>query len=177
MILMTEARLNYEWLMDLVAKGEEQFLVADWGCGMKRYRSFGFGNKGLIMVNEVKREAHILVYPNGELAEITADDIDMESIGKTGYSYDVEKLKVSYRFEVERYRNGIAMVSWMLHPDGSYYMDEDRYGCQDDEEVWVYAYIDTDCQVLVKFQQMESKQIKEKLFEEALQNRVAFVVH
>ena len=156
-----KAREDYDWLMDYVKSGKEKFLTADWGCGMTRYRSFGFGNKGLIIVNEEKREAHMLVYPDGELAGFTAGDMDMESIGQTGHTHEVTGMKVNYRLEVERFRDGVALVSWMLHPDGSYYADEDSYGHQDDKEVWVYAYIDTDCRVLVKFQQMETKEERE----------------
>lgn len=151
-----KAREDYEWLMDYVKSGKERFLVADWGCGMTRYRSFGFGNKGLILVNEEKQEAHMLVYPNGELAGFTADDMDMERIAKMNYTYDVKHMRVSHRLEVERFRDGLALVSWMLHPDGSNDVDEDGYGRQDDDEVWLYAYIDTDCRVLVKFQPMET---------------------
>ena len=164
-----KAREDYEWLMDYVKSGKERFFVSDWGCGMTRYRSANIGNKGLILVNEVKREAHMLVYPDGELAGFTADDIDMESISKTRRDYDAKRLTVSYRLEAERYKDGVAMVSWMLHPDGSYFADEDGFGRQDDEEVWAYAYIDTDCRVLVKFQTMDTKEECDKFFRIALQ--------
>ena len=164
-----KAREDYEWLMEYVKSGKERFFVSDWGCGMTRYRSFGIGNKGLIMVNEEKREAHMLVYPDGELAGFTADDIDMESIGKTGRTYDAERLTVSYRLEAERFKDGVAMVSWMLHPDGSYFADEGGFGRQDDEEVWAYAFIDTDCRVLVKFQTMDTKEECDKFLRIALQ--------
>ena len=163
-----KAREDYEWLMDYVKSGKERFLVADWGCGMTRYRSFGFGNKGLILVKEEKREAHLLVYPDGELAGFTADDMDMESIAQTGYEHEVKSLTVNYRLEAQRFRDGVALVSWMLHPDGSYYADEDGYGRGNDKEVWVYAYIDTDCRVVVKFQKMDTLEERGYFFRMAM---------
>ena len=164
-----QAREDYEWLMEYVKSCKERFFVSDWGCGMTRYRSFGIGNKGLILVNEEKKEAHMLVYPDGELAGFTADDIDMESINKTGRTYDAEQLTVSYRLVVQRYKDGVALVSWMLHPDGSYFADEGGFGRQDDEEVWAYAYIDTDCRTLVKFQVMDDDETKQHFFQIAVQ--------
>lgn len=159
-----KAREQYEWLMGYVKSGKERFFISDWGCGMTRYASGQWGSKGLILVNEEKREAHMVVFPDGSLPIFTQDDLDMESIAATGYDYDARKLMVDYTMGVDRFRDGVARVHWMLHPDGSYYADEDGFGRQDDDEVWVYAYIDTDCRVLVPFRQMESKEEEEQNF-------------
>jgi hypothetical protein len=62
------------------------------------------------------------------------------------------------------YKDGVARVEWMLYPDGRYFADEDGFGMEDNDEVNINAYIDTECRVLVKFQNMEGK----SLFNEAL---------
>ena len=52
-----------------------------------------------------------------------------------------------------RYQDGVAGgVHWQLNPDGRYYRDDDGYGMTDDEETTVYGFIDTEMNVLVKFQ-------------------------
>jgi len=142
---------NYEWLMDYQRRKDE-FIVSDWGCGLQRYRSKGWNNKGLIIVNPDQKKAYMLVYPDGEIIGFSINDLDLESIEKTGYAHEAKRLKVNYRFEVERFQDGKARVYWMLHPDGSYYADEEGYGRTDDEEVYIYAYIDTECKVIRKFQ-------------------------
>ena len=53
---------------------------------------------------------------------------------------------------VSCFQNGVAKVSWQLNPDGRYYRDDDGYGMTDDEETTVYGFIDTEMNVLVKFQ-------------------------
>ena len=62
----------------------------------------------------------------------------------------------------------IAYVSWMLYPDGRYFADEDGFGMEDNDEVNISAYIDTQCRVVVKFQDMEDSEKRKQLREEAL---------
>jgi hypothetical protein len=46
---------------------------------------------------------------------------------------------------------GLARVDWMLYPDGRYFGDEDGFGMEDNDEVNIYGYIDTNCRVVKKF--------------------------
>ena len=66
------------------------------------------------------------------------------------------------------YQDGIAYVSCMLYPDGRYFADEDGFGMEDNDEVNISAYIDTQCRVVVKFQDMEYSEKRKQLQEEAL---------
>ena len=52
-------------------------------------------------------------------------------------------------------RKGVAEVLWQLNPDGRYYMDEDGFGMTSDEEITVYGFIDSEMNVLVKFQYID----------------------
>lgn len=47
-------------------------------------------------------------------------------------------------------------------------MDEDGFGMESCVEESIGAYIDTNCKVLVKFQDMEDGHRRERLYEEAL---------
>ena len=158
--------MTYEWLMDYQEK-EDAFWISDLGCGMQRYRSRGWGNKGLIVLNTTTKAVYPLVYPDGEITIFTKDDIDWESVGKLKFNDDAHRLWVSYRFSIWNFENGVARLNWMLHPDGTYYADEDGFGMKSYDEVYVSAYIDTNCRVLVKFQEMEDLEKCNKLREEA----------
>lgn len=147
---MDEQEKTYEWLKEYQQQSGE-FFVGDCGCGMTRYRSKPWGNKGLILANEEEKRAWLLVYPDGKVVGFKADDFDMESIRQTGYAHVVERMTVDYLLDVGEFKDGKAVVTWMLHPDGSYYADEDGFGRTDADEVCIYAVIDTHCQVVQKF--------------------------
>ncbi len=59
-------------------------------------------------------------------------------------------------------------MDWMLYPDGRYFADEDGFGMEDNDEVNISAYIDTQCRVVVKFQDMEDEGKRRRLREEAI---------
>ena len=78
------------------------------------------------------------------------------------------RLAAHYPFDIYPFKNGVACVSWTLYPDGMYFMDEDGFGMEPCVEESTWAYVDTNCKVLVKFQDMEDRHIRERLYEEAL---------
>ncbi len=86
--------------------------------------------------------------------KFTTDDIDWASIEKLPEKAKMRAQAMSARFPtfIHKFQNGIAQVSWQLNPDGRYYMDEDGFGMTSDEEITVYGYIDSEMNVLVKFQ-------------------------
>ena len=151
---MDEQEKTYEWLIEYQRQSGE-FIVNEYGCGMTRYRSRPWGNKGLIVANEEEKRAWMLVYPDGRITGFNAGDFDMESIKTTGCEHIVERMTVDYMFDVEKFKDGKAVVTWMLRPEGSYYADEGGFGRTDDGEVCIYAVIDTHCQVVKKFQASE----------------------
>lgn len=50
--------------------------------------------------------------------------------------------QVNFIAGIEPFRDGLACFRWMVQPDGFYYTDEDGFGAEDDEEIWLYALID-----------------------------------
>ena len=97
------------------------------------------------------------------------DDIDWDNVKRLEHNYDAKRLIADYGgLSISDYKDGIAYVSWMLYPDGRYFADEDGFGMEDNDEVNISAYIDTQCRVVVKFQDMEDDEKRKRLREEAL---------
>ena len=87
------------------------------------------------------------------------------------HNYDAKRLVADYGgLSIGDYQDGLAYVSWMLYPDGRYFADEDGFGMEDNDEVNISAYIDTQCRVVVKFQDMEDDGKRRRLREEAIKN-------
>ena len=49
--------------------------------------------------------------------------------------------QVNFVAGIGSFRDGLASFRWMVQPDGFYYTDEDGFGAEDDEELWLYALI------------------------------------
>ena len=49
---------------------------------------------------------------------------------------------VRFVFRIYGYKNGKALVSWTLQPDGRYFEDEDGFGAEHCEEICLYSYLD-----------------------------------
>lgn len=60
-------------------------------------------------------------------------------------------MSAHYPSFIRDYDGGVAIVDWQLIPDGMYWMDEDGYGMTFDVETPIYAVVDKDLNVLVKF--------------------------
>ena len=101
------------------------------------------------------KKAYAITEPDGTLVGFTKDDIDWDNVSQLEHNGDAYRLRASYAFGVEDYSDGLACVCWMLYPDGRYFADSDGFGMEDNDEVNVYAYIDTECRVIIKFQDLE----------------------
>ncbi len=110
------------------------------------------------LMNENEYRAYEIMDEDLKFVNFTTDDIDWKSI-KCLPEYMKERARnLSVRFPtfVRRFQNGVAEAYWQLNPDGRYYRDEDGYGMTDDEETSVYGFIDTEMNMLVKFQYIGS---------------------
>lgn len=114
-----------------------------WGWWKQRY-----------LIDHNNGRAYEIMDGNMNFVNFTTEDIDWESIDKLPEKAILRAQSMSAQFPtfIRKFSNGIAEVSWQLNPDGKYYMDEDGYGMTDDKEITVYGYIDTEMNVLVKFQ-------------------------
>ncbi len=52
---------------------------------------------------------------------------------------------------ISKFVDGICRFSWMVQPDGMYWMDEDGYGMTNDEEIWLYALMNEKGEFITPF--------------------------
>lgn len=163
---------SYDDLMAEMGKddADRDFNFKDKGCGMICFWSKTWGNKHTFIVNTNLKKAYEIVNPEGKLVGFTLDDIEWDNVNQLEHNYEAKELQTSYSFGIGDYESGIASVDWMLHPDGRYFADEDGFGMRDDDEVYISAYIDTECRVLVKFQNMDDPAKAKELYQMALKN-------
>lgn len=166
-------RLNptYDDLMADLEKNDDQadYYHRDMGCGMLRFSNRSYGNKQIFIVNPAIKKVYPISEANGKLVGFTSDDIDWDNVNQLEHNADAKKLIADYGgLSIGDYRDGVARVDWMLYPDGRYFADEDGFGMEDNDEVNICAYIDTECKVLVKFQDMEDPEKSKNLYQEAL---------
>ena len=166
-------RLNptFEDLMADWEKSDDEadYYHRDMGCGMLRFSNRSYGNKQIFIVNPAIKKVYPISEPNGKLIAFTHEDIDWDSVNQLEHNGDARRLVAGYGgLSIGEYQDGLAYVSWMLYPDGRYFADEDGFGMEDNDEVNIAAYIDTQCRVVVKFQDMEDDGKRKQLREEAL---------
>ena len=166
-------RLNptFDDLMADLEKSDDQadYYHRDMGYGMLCFRNRSYGNKQTFIVNPALKKVYPISEANGKLVGFTHDDIDWDNVNQLEHNGDAERLVADYGgLSIEGYQDGIARVDWMLYPDGRYFADEDGFGMEDNDEVNITAYIDTQCRVVVKFQAMEDEGKRRMLREEAI---------
>lgn len=166
-------RLNptFEDLMADWEKSDDEadYYHRDMGYGMLRFGNRSFGNKQIFIVNPALKKVYPISAPNGHLVGFTHDDIDWDNVNQLEHSYNAQRLVAEYSgLSIGDYQDGVAYVNWMLYPDGRYFADEDGFGMEDNDEVNISAYIDTQCRVVVKFQDMEDDGKCRRLREEAI---------
>ena len=148
---------------------EADYYHRDMGYGMLRFSNRSWGNKQIFIVNTSLKKVYPITKSTGELIIFTHDDIDWDNVNQLEHNGNAKRLVAKYGgLSIGDYQDGLAYVSWMLYPDGRYFADEDGFGMEDNDEVNISAYIDTQCRVVVKFQEMKDEEKRRKLREEAL---------
>lgn len=159
---------------DLMADLEKSDDEADYfhrymGCGMLRFSNRAHGNKQIFIVNPAIKKVYPISDHDGELVGFTRDDIDWDSVNLLEHNGDAYRLVANYGgLSIGDYQDGVASVEWTLYPDGRYFADEDGFGMEDNDEVNITAYIDTQCRVVVKFQDMEDDEKRRMLRKKAI---------
>lgn len=145
---------TFDDLMADLEKSKEQadYYHRDMGYGMIRFKNKSYGNKQIFIVNPAIKKVYPISAADGKLVGFTHDDIDWDSVNQLENNGDAERLVADYGgLSIGDYQDGLARVDWMLYPDGRYFADENGFGMEDNDEVVVSAYIDTQCRVVVKF--------------------------
>ena len=109
------------------------------------------------LIDNKNCRAYEIMDGNMDFVNFTTDDIDWDSIKQLPEKAKMRAQEMSAQFPtfIRGFRKGVAEVSWQLNPDGRYYTDEDGFGMTSDEEITVYGFIDSEMNVLVKFQYID----------------------
>lgn len=144
---------SYDDLMAELEKSEDiaDYNHRDMGCGMIRFTNKSYGNKQSFIVNTALKKAYAISDADGNLVGFSKNDIDWDNVSQLENNGDAYILQANYYFGIDDYQDGRARVDWMLYPDGCYFADEEGFGMKDNDEVNIFAYIDTECRVIVKF--------------------------
>lgn len=137
----------------------------DFNCDGYNVRELGEGKsvieqvigswwKPRYLIDTINRRAYEIMNSYMYFVNFTTDDVDWASIGRLPEKAQFQARGMSAVFPtfIRDFSNGVAEVSWQLNPDGRYYMDDDGFGMTSDEEITVYGFIDSEMNVLVKFQ-------------------------
>lgn len=123
----------------------------------------------VILRNNRTGEKILLVDEHGRLVHFTLADINFDRVNQLENNQNASQLCAPYGFYVDPFRNGVALVSWTLYPDGRYFEDEDGFGGENCNETTIYGFIDTHGKVLVPFQDMDRDEM-EQFRNRALEN-------
>lgn len=117
-----------------------------WGWWKQRY-----------LIDNKNCRAYEIMDGNMDFVNFTTKDVDWDSIKELPEKAKMRAHEMSAQFPtfIRKFSNGVAEVSWQLNPDGRYYMDEDGFGMISDEEITIYGFIDSEMNVLVKFQYID----------------------
>lgn len=115
------------------------------------------------LINHKEKIAYELMDSSLTLQFIEEKDVDWKGVetlenNQNAYSYSV----YYQRFAVEHFKDGVALVEWTLYPDGRYFMDEDGFGMEDNDESVLYGFIDTHANVVVPFQAKSWEQLEKQ---------------
>ena len=141
--------------MDFTRNG---YRVSELGEGMSVIEQVIWGWwKQRYLIDNKSCRAYEIMNGNMDFVNFTTDDIDWDSINQLPEKAKMRAQEMSAQFPtfIRGFRKGVAEVSWQLNPDGRYYMDEDGFGMTSDEEITVYGFIDSEMNVLVKFQYID----------------------
>lgn len=128
--------------------------MKDCGEGMEIVKEVidGYWRERFLVDNDAK-EAYQLMNSCLTLTFLSNEDVDWEGVESLDNNSNAYSFSAYYqRFAVEKFKNGVALVKWTLYPDGYYFIDEDGYGMEDNDESALYGFIDKKARVVVPFQ-------------------------
>jgi hypothetical protein len=115
------------------------------------------------LLNNAEKSAYELMNGSLILKFLSEKDVDWESVRTLENNRNAYSFSAYYqRFAVEKYEDGVALVEWTLYPDGRYFMDEDGYGMEDNDESVLYGFIDTHANVVIPFQAKSWKELEKQ---------------
>lgn len=168
-----EEKLYKVLMTDTYKKGHYQW--NDLGEGMESISVLVYDYwKQKYLLDHNRKIATVIMAGRCCWCHFTENDIDWKSVGKLPEEAvsTARQLSAFYPSFIRRFQNGVAEVDWQLIPDGRYWMDDDGYGMTSDVETPVYAMVDRDLNVLVKFQFIDGDYSKLKSMREEAERKL-----
>lgn len=158
---LCESEFN-AWPYEKRNLGEEMTLVKISSCSYWR---------SMFFMDHMVQRAFIFIDPHFRLLTVNQEDINWESLEKLPpkAKETATELYFGYPSFIYSFNQGVALVCWQLVPDGRYYMDEDGYGMEDDNEVNIYGVIDRTGKVIVPFRLTNDSSEHQLMLQEAIQ--------
>ncbi len=128
--------------------------MKDWGEGMEIVEEvINDYWRERFLIDHNAKEAFRLMDRGLTLTFISQDDVDWKGVETLENNRNAYTFSAYYqRFAVDKLKNGVALVEWTLYPDGRYFMDEDGFGMEDNDESVLYGFIDKKARVVIPFQ-------------------------
>lgn len=128
--------------------------LKDWGEGMEIVEEVIDDYwRERYLINHKAKEAYEVMTRGLTLTFIKKEDVDWKGVETLENNSNAYSFSAYYqRFAIERFKNSVALVEWTLYPDGRYFMDEDGYGMEDNDESKLYGFIDNKARVVIPFQ-------------------------
>lgn len=113
------------------------------------------------------RELYIANTQTGKIRKVSTEEsllvndneIDIEAIAKVCenglHNAQSKAIRYSGINQWDGFKDGLCAISWMLYPDGRYFVDSDGFGMEDNDEEVVYAIIDTDLNIVEPFRPID----------------------
>lgn len=134
------------------------------------YRSYELGEgmsvkeekrgRRMFLLNHNTQDAWEIKDYNGSLLQWTKDDVDFKSLEGVKNTGDARIMTAAYGFKIGGFKNGRALVSWTLQPEGGYYADDGGFSMTDDEEIKVYGVVDSQCRICYPFSLKDWKEVR-----------------
>lgn len=138
--------------------------MKDWGEGMEIVEEVIDDYwRERYLINHKAKEAYEVMTRGLNLTFIKKEDVDCKDVETLENNSNAYSFSAYYqRFAIEKFKNGVALVEWTLYPDGRYFMDEDGYGMEDNEESKLYGFIDKKARVVIPFQAKDWEELEKQ---------------
>lgn len=113
----------------------------------------GFDWKPRFLLDFTTQCAYEFIGTDGCLVTVSEDDIDWNGLKGVPEKALVRAHTLDTHFStyIDKFKNGVAEVNWMINPDGEYYADSDGYGMTNDKEIELTGFIDCQGRPVTKF--------------------------
>lgn len=142
-----------EWQYDFSKPGLSQWVT---------FGRNGYGELAEVVLSRPKKNYHKVIINHDGRFESFPGIIQGQWTNSIVGKFDFDAGKIEYRTSFEKHGDGYRCL-WEIQPDGRYWADSDGFGVENDEEIVLYADLDSDGNFLSPFRiyKLGSRRIEE----------------